>query len=114
MGDLILPGDLMPGAVAVLERIAQTEQFTEGTAEATYTVSLDGDFDTVSDMTVIADADVSATSGGSASTEVDDVDVDRAGMTTDSMDVTVTLDSAPGAGETTDVVISALVSEGGD
>lgn len=109
-----LPGDLRAGAVGVIETIAQTEQFTEGTAESTFTVPLSADFGTVADMSVIADADVSAKSGASASTEVSDVDVDRINMTTSSMDVTVTLDTAPGAGETTDVVISALVAEGGD
>lgn len=114
MGDLLLPGDLLPGLVGILERIAQTEQITEDDDSDTFTVDFDGAFDDVDDMTVVIDAHISDTSGGSSSGSVDSVDVDREDMSTDSVDVTVTLDSAPGAGETTDVVISGFVAEGGD
>lgn len=109
-----LPGDLMPGAVGVVETQTASATISDSATEATVTFTLEGDFDAAADMAVLHDGDVSALSAGSASTEVSDTDADRQNMTTGSVDVTATLDAAPGTGETTDVVVSVVVAEGGD
>lgn len=111
---LQLPGDLLPGAVGVVETQAVTEQIGEGNSTSTVTVTLDGDFDAASSMTTIVQGRLEATSGGSSTTAVNDVSIDEGTVDSDGFDVTITLDSAPGAGETSDVVLSIVVAEGGD
>lgn len=109
-----LPGDLIPGAVGVVETNAQTVTISDGSTSATATFSLDGDFDAVSAMALIADAGIAALSGSSSTTEVTDAEVDVQNATTDSVDVTVEVDTAPGTGESADVQVSLFAAEGGD
>lgn len=109
-----LPGDLLPGAVGVVETQTVSTQFTESTSEQTVSVTLDGDFDATADMAIQTEGRVETSSGSSSSTQVDETNIDEGTVTTDGFDVTVTLDSAPGAGETTDVIVSVTVAEGGD
>lgn len=107
-----LPGDLMPGAVGVLEQQQQTVQIGEANAAATVTFNLDGAFDAV--PAIVTGGGISALSAGSASTQLEEIEVDHQTATADSVDVTARLDAAPGTGETTDVVVAIMAAEGGD
>lgn len=109
---LLLPGDLLPGAVGVLEHQQKTVQISGSSTSATVTFTLDGDFDAV--PTVVTGGGIAALSGASASTQLEEAEVDHQNATADSVDVTVRLDAAPGTGETTDVTVGALFAGGGD
>lgn len=108
---LLLPGELIPGAVGVLEQQKDTVQITGSGTTGTVTFNLDGSFDAV--PTVATSAGISALSGASASTDVDET-VDTDGSSADQVVVEVTLDTAPGTGESTTVTVGMLASEGGD
>lgn len=109
---LLLPGDLLPGAVGVLEQQQQTITIGEGNAAGTATFALDGSFDAV--PAVVTGGGIAALSAGSASTQLEELEVDHQNATADSVDVVARLDAAPGAGETTDVTVAIVAAEGGD
>lgn len=105
-----LPGDVLPGAVGVLETQGGTTQITEGDTTGTVSIALDGAHEVAPDVSVGYGID--AQSAGSASGKVADANVTT--RTADTVDVQVELDTAPGAGETTTVYVGITAGSGGD
>jgi len=105
-----LPGDVLPGAVGVLETQGDTVQIGEGNTTGTVSITLDGAHEVAPDVAV--GYGIEAQSGGSASSKV--VDANITTRTADTVDVQVELDAAPGAGETTDVYVGITAGSGGD
>ena len=103
------PGNLEPGLEGVQEEVTDAVTITEGSTSGTATLNLSGDYDAAPEVAGLS-ASRENSSGGDASSYVAGHDVDRAGATVDAIDVDVHLDTAPGAGESVDVVVSAWIS----
>jgi hypothetical protein len=105
-----LPGDVLPGAVGVLETQGGTTQIGESNTTGTVSIALDGAHEAAVDVAV--GYGIESKSGGSASSKVVDANVTT--RTADTVDVQVELDTAPGAGETTTVYVGITAGSGGD
>lgn len=103
------PGNLETGLEGVQEEVTATVTISDGSTSGTASLSLSGAYDSAPEVAGVSFSRENA-SGGDASSFVDGHDVDRAGATTDSIDVDVHLDAAPGSGESVDVAVSAWVS----
>lgn len=109
MGDVRQPGNLVAGLEGVQEEVTATATISDADTSATVTLSLSGDYDSAPEVVGLA-LSRDNSSAGDGSGYIDGYDVDRANATTDSIDVHAHLDSAPTAGESVDVVVSAWVS----
>lgn len=105
-----LPGDVLPGAVGVLETQGGTVQISGSGTTGTVSIALDGAHEVPPDVSVGYGID--AQSAGSASAKVVDANVTT--RTADTVDVEVTLDAAPGTGETTTAYVGVTAGSGGD
>jgi BRCT domain type II-containing protein len=103
------PGNLLPDLEGVQESQVKTAQITEADTFADVVVTLEGDYTTAPAIAVAAI--LTTKSAGSASTEVESAIVTA--WTADSVTVRVTLDAAPGVGETTDIRCSLIAAGAG-
>lgn len=88
-----------------IEHQTDTVQIGEGNTTGTVTFNTEAGFENA--PTVGTSAELSASSGGSASSTVDRVELTT--RTASQVVVEVELDAAPGAGETADVTIGATM-----
>lgn len=105
-GIVHLPGRLMPGLEGGIESQNDTVQIGEANTTGVVTFTLAADFSAA--PTVTLGQEISAQSAGSATGAV--LRAEITARTADSVEVTVTLDAAPGAGETTDVRVHMIAA----